>query len=231
MTRKTTKLLLSLMILSLMLACPVARAASPETRISESIATLKEMADEPDAKAMATLLQKARGVAIFPSVVKAGIFLGGKYGEGLVIQRDPETGTWYGPSFVTMKGVSYGLQFGVQSTALVLVINNEQGMDSFRGSQKFTLGGDIGIAAGPVGRQAGASTDVELKSAIYSYSISKGLFAGLSLEGAIIETDDSVNELYWGRAMYPQQILDTDATDARVRPLVRELDGLMKKAG
>jgi len=177
------------------------------------------------------LLQRAKGVAIFPSVVKAGIFLGGKYGEGLVIQRDPNTGSWYGPSFITMKGVSYGLQFGVQSTALVLVINNEQGMESFRGSQKFTLGGDIGIAAGPVGRQAGASTDVELKSAIYSYSISKGLFAGISLEGAIIETDDSVNELYWGRPMYPQRILDTNAIDARVRPLLEELDELMQKAG
>ncbi len=230
MARKTMTIILSLVIFSLLIGVSIAQAASPETRISESIATLREMADEPDAKTMAMLLQKGKGVAIFPSVVKAGIFLGGKYGEGLVMQRDPQNGNWYGPSFIKVKGVSYGLQFGVQSTALVLVVNNAEGMESFQGLQKFTLGGDIGIAAGPVGRQAGASTDVELKSAIYSYSISKGLFAGLSLEGAIIETDDEANKLYWGKPMHPQEILDRKATDSRVRPLLKELDDLMKKA-
>ncbi|NMB47183.1 MAG: lipid-binding SYLF domain-containing protein [Firmicutes bacterium] len=231
MSQKTIKFLLSMVIVSLVMGAPAATAASPDTLIGESITTLREMADEPDAKTMANWMQKARGVAIFPSVVKAGVFLGGKYGEGLVIQRDPRTGSWYGPNFISIKGVSYGLQFGVQSTALILVINNEEGMESFRGSQKFTLGGDIGIAAGPVGRQAGASTDVELKSAIYSYSISKGFFAGLSLEGAIIEAVDGTNREYWGKAMYPQEILDTKASDSRVRLLLKELDDLMKKAG
>ena len=230
MTRKSIQMLLTLVILSLLVGGSLVSAASPDTRISESIATLREMADEPDAKAMASLLREAKGVAIFPSVVKAGVLLGGKYGEGLVIERDPESGTWFGPSFVTMKGVSYGLQFGVQSTALVLVINNEEGMQSFRGSKKFTLGGDIGIAAGPIGRQAGASTDVELKSAIYSYSISKGFFAGLSLEGAIIETDDSANKLYWGKPMHPEEALDTRAKDSRMNPLLEELGKLMEKA-
>jgi len=230
MTRKSIQMLLTLAILSLLVGGSLVSAASPDTRISESIATLREMADEPDAKAMASLLREAKGVAIFPSVVKAGVLLGGKYGEGLVIERDPESGTWFGPSFVTMKGVSYGLQFGVQSTALVLVINNEEGMQSFRGSKKFTLGGDIGIAAGPIGRQAGASTDVELKSAIYSYSISKGFFAGLSLEGAIIEIDDSANKLYWGKPMHPEEALHTRAKDSRMKPLLEELGKLMEKA-
>ncbi len=217
----------SLILVFLLVWLPVASAASPRIRISESISTLQEMATEPDAKAMAALLQKAQGVAIFPSVIKAGVFLGGKYGEGLVVQRNQEDGTWYGPSFISMKGISYGLQFGVQSTALVLVINNEKGMESFRGTQRVTLGGDIGVAAGPVGRQAGASTDVDLQAAIYSYSISKGIFAGFSLEGAVIEADEDANEAYWGRTMGPKEILGIEATDDRVESLLRELEKLM----
>ncbi len=226
---KTVQISVSLILVCLLAWTPVASGASPGARITESIETLQEMAQEPDAKAMATLLQKAQGVAIFPSVIKAGVFLGGKYGEGLVIQRNQEDGTWYGPSFVTMKGVSYGVQFGVQSTALVLVINNEKGMESFRGTQRVTLGGDIGVAAGPVGRQAGASTDVDLQAAIYSYSISKGIFAGFSLEGAVIEADENANHVYWGREIGPREILEIEATDSRMEALLEELDKLMAR--
>jgi lipid-binding SYLF domain-containing protein len=226
MGRRVQRYGLAVLILTLLLGS-AAHAASPDTIINQATAALREMAAEPDAATMASLIKEARGVAIFPSVVKAGIFLGGKYGEGLVLQRDQETGAWYGPSFVTMKGVSYGLQFGVQSTALVLVINNDEGMERFRGAQEFTLGGDIGIAAGPMGRQAGASTDVQLKSAIYSYSMSKGLFAGFSLEGAIIETDHDANRDYWGNAFSPEKILELAANDSRVEVLVHELERLM----
>ncbi len=217
----------SLVILMSLVLAPVVNAASPSARISESISVLQAMAAEPDAKTMASLLRKAKGVAIFPAVIKAGVFLGGKYGEGLVVQRNQEDGTWYGPSFINMKGVSYGLQFGVQSTALVLVINNDKGMESFRGTQKVTLGGDIGVAAGPIGRQAGASTDVDLQAAIYSYSISKGIFAGFSLEGAVIETDEAANEAYWGRSILPEEILSIEANDARTEKLIRELERLI----
>ena len=223
----TRRLCVSLIVFSLLVTAPLASAATPEARISESVETLQEMAGEPDAKTMAALLSKAKGVAIFPSVLKAGIFLRGKYGEGLVIRRDQVDGTWYGPSFVTMKGVSYGLQFGVQSTALVLVINNEKGMESFQGTQRVTLGGDIGVAAGPVGRQAGASTDVDLGAAIYSYSISKGIFAGFSLEGAVIETDTNANQAYWRSHLAPGQILKMEANDERMGVLLKELEQLI----
>ncbi|NLY51646.1 MAG: lipid-binding SYLF domain-containing protein [Firmicutes bacterium] len=229
MNRQVKRFALTVLIVSLLVGS-AAYAASPETIISQSTAALRDMAVEPDAGAMVSLLKEARGVAIFPSVVKAGIFLGGKYGEGLVLQRDQATGTWYGPSFITMKGVSYGLQFGVQSTALVLVINNDEGMEQFRGSQEFTLGGDIGIAAGPIGRQAGASTDVQLKSAIYSYSMSKGLFAGFSLEGAIIETDHEANRAYWQRTLSPEEILEFPAEGSKIKPLVDELERLMAQS-
>ncbi|NMB24461.1 MAG: lipid-binding SYLF domain-containing protein [Firmicutes bacterium] len=226
-TLETLQVSVSLILICLLVWAPVVSGASAGVRITESIETLQDMAKEPDARAMATLLQKAQGVAIFPSVIKAGVLLGGKYGEGLVIQRNQEDGTWYGPSFITMKGVSYGLQFGVQSTALVLVINNEKGMESFRGTQRVTLGGDIGVAAGPVGRQAGASTDVDLQAAIYSYSISKGIFAGFSLEGAVIEADEDANHAYWGKPIGPRQILGIEATDRRMESLLEELENLM----
>ncbi|HHV94086.1 MAG TPA: lipid-binding SYLF domain-containing protein [Firmicutes bacterium] len=229
MNRQVGRVGFAVLIIGLLIGS-AAWAASPETIISQSITALQDMAVEPDAGTMVSLLKEARGVAIFPSVVKAGIFLGGKYGEGLVLQRDPATGSWCGPSFISMKGVSYGLQFGVQSTALVLVINNDEGMERFRGSQEFTLGGDIGIAAGPIGRQAGASTDVQLKSAIYSYSMSKGLFAGFSLEGAIIETDHDANRTYWGRAVLPEDILATPAAGSKIQPLIDELERLMAQS-
>lgn len=219
-----------LVLILLMVSTASISADSPSSRINESVQTLREMSREPDAGTMAALLNNAHGVAIFPSVLKAGIFLGGRYGEGLVLQHDPETGTWYGPNFVTIKGISYGIQFGVQSTALVLVINNERGMEGFKGTQKFTLGGDLSVSAGPLGRHAEAGTDVELEAAIYSYSMSKGIFAGLSLEGAMIEVDEDANERYWGLAQSPGKILSIKAEDSRIEPLIKELEKLITRA-
>ncbi|MCR4402921.1 MAG: lipid-binding SYLF domain-containing protein [Firmicutes bacterium] len=206
-----------------------ALASSPAERISEAVQVLKEMSSQEDYEAMAYILKRAQGVAIFPSVLKAGLMLGARHGEGLVLRRDPGTGKWYGPSFVTITGLSWGPQIGVQSTALVLVITNERGLKGFE-EGKITLGGEMSIAAGPVGRHAEAGTDIELKAAIYSYSMSKGVFAGASLEGARIAEDESANELYWGAKLAPDSILARVASDQRVRALVEELDRLISSA-
>ncbi|MCL4517392.1 MAG: lipid-binding SYLF domain-containing protein [Firmicutes bacterium] len=206
----------------------VARAGAPADRISESVRVLREMSEQSDVEAMARLLKNAKGIAVFPSVLKAGIMIGGRYGQGLVLRRDPEKGEWYGPDFVEIKGVSYGPQFGFQSTALVLVIANEKGMEGFTGD-KVTLGGDLAVAVGPLGRQAGAATDVDLKASIYSYSMSKGIFAGASLEGAVIRPDKPANELYWKSALRPDEILARKTTDPRVQPLIKEIDHILLK--
>ncbi|MGE5577986.1 MAG: lipid-binding SYLF domain-containing protein, partial [Syntrophothermus sp.] len=131
------------------------------------------------------------------------------------------------PDFVKIKGVSYGPQFGFQSTALVLVIANEKGMDGFLGD-KVTLGGDLAVAVGPVGRQAGAATDADLKASIYSYSMSKGIFAGVSLEGAVIQPDESANELYWKSTLSPDEILTRKAGKG-VEPLIKEIEHILLK--
>jgi len=203
-------------------------AKSPQTIINDSVLTLKEMLSQNDAGAMGDTLRGAKGVAIFPSVVKAGFVVGGRYGEGLILRR--EGNSWNGPSFVDITGASFGLQVGIQSTALVLVITNERGMEGFVGD-KITLGGDISVAAGPVGRDAQAATDGKLKASIYSYSMSKGLFAGMSLEGASITTQHEKNAKYWGKAMLPQEILKTKASKKEMAELLQALNSLIAKSG
>ncbi|MGE5573573.1 MAG: lipid-binding SYLF domain-containing protein [Bacteroidota bacterium] len=205
-----------------------ALASSPEERIDEAVQVLREMSQQEDYEAMAYILEKAHGVAIFPAVLKAGLMFGARHGEGLVLRRDPVSGTWYGPNFVTVTGLSWGPQIGVQSTSLVLVITNERGLKGFE-EGKITLGGEMSVAAGPVGRHAEAGTDIELKAAIYSYSMSKGVFAGASLEGARIDPDESANELYWGSRVSPDTVLERKVADQRVRALVQELNRLISK--
>ena len=208
---------------------PAEANKSPEERIAGSVRILQDMAAQQDVEHMAHLLADARGVAIFPSVVKAGLVFGGRYGEGLLLKYDPKGKRWYGPSFITIAGASWGLQIGVQSTALVLVITNDRGMEGFVGN-KVTLGGDFAVAAGPVGRSAQAATDGTLKASIYSYSMSKGLFAGLSLEGAAVSVDDNANTVYWGASTSARQALDKGATSAKIKSLIKELNSLISKA-
>lgn len=203
-------------------------AESPQALISEATEVIRAMQNEKDTEIMRELLRGAEGVAIFPSVVKAGLVFGGRYGQGIVLKRDRAKDVWYGPHFVTLSGVSWGLQIGVQKTALVMVIMNERGMKGFTGD-KVTLGGDIAIAAGPVGRQTGVGTDGGLKAEIYSYSKSKGLFAGVSLEGSIISTDNEVNEEFWGSRVSVENILSRTSGDRGVESLVKTIAGFQSR--
>jgi lipid-binding SYLF domain-containing protein len=207
-----------------------ASAKTVNDRLVSATKAVREMSTQKDVETMADLVKSAKGVVIIPSYVKAAIGLGGAYGEGVVLRHDTSTGRWYGPSFMNIAGASYGLQIGVQSTALLLVITNQRGMERFYGD-KVKLGADIDIAAGPVGRSAGAATDVNLKASIYSYSMSKGLFAGLSLGGAVMSTDEKANTSYWGAKYNPRMILDKPAEASNVQPLLAALNELKKKAG
>ncbi|WP_352425573.1 lipid-binding SYLF domain-containing protein [Aminomonas paucivorans] len=228
---RTTRPFLSLALALCLLAlgAAVALASSPQERIRDCTKVLREMAKENDSGAMADLIRSAKGVAIFPSVVKAGLVFGGKYGEGLILRRDPGTGRWFGPSFLNVAGASWGLQIGVQSTALVLVITNDRGMEGFVGD-KVTLGGDLSVAAGPVGRNAEAGTDSSLTASIYSYSMSKGLFAGLSLEGAVVSTEYDTNRSYWKKDLDSRRVLNTRATKDAIQPLIQELNRQIKRS-
>ena len=200
-----------------------------ERRIRLSAELIRDMAAQDDAASMADVIKSGKGVAIFPSVTKAGLMIGGQVGEGLVLLRNPN-GTWNGPSFMGLSGASIGIQIGAQSVGLVLVITNEQGLRAFTGGNSLRLGADVAIAAGPVGRDTSAATDSRAKASIYSYSMSKGLFAGMTFEGSVLNQNRDANRAYWGRDMSAQAALKKPANDKRIKELVNSLNALVKKA-
>ena len=197
-------------------------AKSPHSLIHDAALVLREVAEQPDNAPLKHLLNNAYGVAIFPEVLRVGLGLGGRYGEGLLLRRDPATNSWYGPYFIDIKGLSYGFQVGIQSTSLVLVITNERGLNNLRDGT-VTLGGSLSVAAGPVGRSAEAATDIELEASIYSYSISRGVFAGLSLEGAVISNNAGTNRVYWQTELTPEEILEREVDTLEAVSLVEEI--------
>ncbi len=200
-----------------------------ERRIRLSAELVRDMAAQDDAASMADVIKSGKGVAIFPAVTKAGLMIGGQVGEGLVLLRNPN-GTWNGPSFMGLSGASIGIQIGAQSVGLVLVITNEDGLRAFTGGNSFKLGADVAIAAGPVGRDTSAATDSRAKASIYSYSMSKGLFAGMTFEGSVLNQNRDANRAYWGRDMSAQAALKKPANDKRIKELVNSLNALVKKA-
>jgi lipid-binding SYLF domain-containing protein len=142
-----------------------------------------------------------------PGIIKAGFVVGGRFGRGVVIVRD-EQGNWCPPIFITVTGGSVGWQIGAQSSDIVLVFKSRRSLDGILQGKKFTLGGDAAVAAGPVGRQAEAGTDVQFQAEIYSYARSRGLFAGVSLEGTAILVDNKADAAFYGQpGVTPQDII------------------------
>ena len=176
---------------------------------------------------MADVVEGAHAIAFVPALVKAGFILGGEYGEGLILRK--EKGKWYGPSFYNLGGGSLGFQIGAQKIALILVVTNEKGVDAFL-SSKTKLGGDVSVAAGRMGRRAEVAMDAQMKASIYSYSMTQGLFAGVSLEGAVISISVKRNEEYWKKKRSAAEAMRAPATDKCIRPLIEELDRLAKRS-
>ena len=229
--KRYSKILALLLAASLVVCCAGAAFAEKahERRIRLSAELINKMAAQDDSGSLADVIASGKGVAIFPAVTKAALGIGGQTGEGVVFLRNGK-GKWSGPAFMGLSGASVGFQIGAQSVGLVLVITNEEGLRAFTGGNSFKLGADVAIAAGPVGRDASAATDGRAKASIYSYSMSKGLFAGLSVEGCVINQNRDANKAYWHRDMSAQAALKKPATDARVSGLVKELNALAKKA-
>lgn len=170
--------------------------ANPFETTAEATAVLQEIWAIPARGIPLKLLQKAHGVAVIPGVIKAGFVLGARHGKGLVVARD-DNGNWTSPVFITITGGSIGWQAGAQSTDLVLVFTTRRSVDGFLNGHKITLGADAAVAAGPVGRRAEAGTDLNLSAEIYSYSRSRGLFAGVSLGGAKLKVDHTANAIFY----------------------------------
>jgi lipid-binding SYLF domain-containing protein len=173
-------------------------AITPELeKVNDAVEVIEEMVGIPEEGIPEALLSKAYGIAIIPKVIKAAWVIGGRFGKGVLLVRN-ERGQWGNPCFIRIAGGSIGWQIGVQSADIILVFKRKKSIQSIT-EGKVTLGADAAVAAGPVGRRAELSTDIELEAEIYSYSKSRGLFAGVSLEGSAIQIDEDANSRFYGR--------------------------------
>ena len=222
------KLLSTLIVLALTAAPMVAAPDNDrETeRMENSGTVLDEILNIPD-NIPQDLLDKAECVVVFPSVLKLAIGFGGSYGRGALVCRSGEhfTGPWGAPSMMALEGGSFGLQLGGQATDFVLLIMNPRGAKSIL-SSKVKLGADMAAAAGPKGRDAAAATDATLRAEILSYSRSRGLFAGISLEGSTLRPDNEANEKIYGKKVSAEDIVrrGTVATPPSAQKLVALLN-------
>lgn len=178
-----------------------------EDRLQNSGQVAKEIMDIPD-DIPQELLDKADCVVVFPSVLKAAFIVGASYGRGAMTCRsgDDFRGPWGAPTMMALEGGSFGLQIGGEATDFVLLVMNQRGADAILTS-KVKIGGDASAAAGPVGRTAAASTDVTLRAEILTYSRSRGLFAGISLEGSTLRPDNDANERIYGKKIAAKDIV------------------------
>lgn len=225
---RTGKWILAAIIAVGVLAPTLLRAASDRAddiqRIQSATAVFRQIMQTPDKAIPSTILGSAQCIAIIPGEKKAAFGIGGSYGKGLVTCRNPRTASgWSAPLFITIGGGSFGFQIGGQSSDVVMVFQNRQGVESLL-SNKFKVGADANAAAGPVGRHAEAATDVALNAQILTYSRSKGAFAGVSLNGAVVQPDDTGNAAMYGQDANKQSILTGHVKPpAAANPLLREL--------
>lgn len=198
-------LLIGVFAASILAVSANAYADKWEDMITEAGKVLKEVNSMPDTAIPSDLFKKCKAIAIFPSTVGGGFIFGAKYGQGVVLYRD-DNGNWSPPAVFNIGGGSFGWQIGGQATDLVLVIMSDRGVDGFLAS-KFTLGGGASVAAGPVGRDAQAATDLQLKGGIFSYSRSRGVFAGLKLEGTGISQNREGDKALYKSDVTAKEIL------------------------
>ena len=215
------------------LALPLVAQEKETQRLKDSYDVLKAVTGMPDKGIPRDLLNKAECVIVVPAVKKAGFIVGASYGRGVMTCRSGAnySGLWTTPAFYAIEGGSFGLQAGGQSTDFVLLIMNEQGAKSVLTS-KVKLGGDASVAAGPVGRATSAETDVVMKAEILSWSRNRGVFAGISLEGSTLRSDDDANKNFYGKELNATQILREGAikpVPAAAKPLPNLLDKMSPK--
>ncbi len=219
------KYLLGCLALSVFLILPVVTSASDKdddiNRVQRAAQVFQEIMNAPDAISP-DILNKARCIAIIPGEKKFAFIFGANYGRGVAVCRTANG--WSAPIFLAVEGGSFGYQAGGSSTDLILLFMNDHALGHLL-ADKFKLGGDASVAAGPLGRNATASTDISLTAEILSYSRSKGIFAGVSLDGAAVHADKSGDESMYGPGVSRHDVLRGDApVPEAARPLISELD-------
>jgi lipid-binding SYLF domain-containing protein len=209
---------------SLLLSTAPLFADTARERLKESTDVFSEIMRTPDKGIPQDLLAKAQCVVIIPNMKKAAFVVGGEYGRGFAECRRTNGPGWTAPAAVRMEGGSVGFQIGGSSTDLILLVMNRKGMDQLM-QDKFTIGADASVAAGPVGRTAAAGTDVRLDAEILAWSRTKGLFAGIALNGATLRPDEDQNAELYGHKMGNREILTSNmAPPPEARSLTAALD-------
>jgi SH3 domain-containing YSC84-like protein 1 len=199
-------------------------ADTAQERLSDSTAVFSEIMRAPDKGIPQDLLAKSSCVIIIPGMKKGAFIVGAEYGRGFAECRRPGGRGWTAPAAVRLEGGSVGFQIGGSSTDIVLLVMNMRGMERLM-SDKFTIGGDASAAAGPVGRTTEAETDLELHAEMLTWSRARGVFAGISLNGATMRPDAGVNEELYGHKISNREILNSNMpVPAAARPLIVELD-------
>jgi lipid-binding SYLF domain-containing protein len=193
------------LVLLVVAILPHSSRAQEAARIREAATVVTDIMSAPDRGIPRPILERAEAIVVFPSVLKGGFVFGGHRGRGIVSVRERGRG-WSPPAFVTLTGGSFGLQIGGQAVDLVLVVMNRRGVERLLANQ-FKIGADTAVAAGPVGREAEASTDLQMRAEILSYSRARGLFAGVTIKGSVIKADADANARFYGRPLGVRDIV------------------------
>ncbi len=208
-------------------AVPAAKALSaPEALVERARVTLDSLTSDPNFSWLKNYLRYARGVLIIPQFLKGGFIIGGSGGSGVFLAREPQTGAWSEPVFYTMGGGSIGLQIGASAAEVILMVRTDRGVEAFY-SSTFKLGADASAAVGPVGMSMEGSTPHNLSADILSFAKAKGLYAGMSLEGAVLKVRNDWNLEYYGKAVGPMDIIIRKAvSNPRSAPLQQRLEAI-----
>ncbi len=194
-------------------------ATEQEQLVTKAETTFSNFERDPDMKWLRDNIGKAKAVLIAPEIVKAGFILGGSGGRGVLLARNAKTGKWAGPAFYTLATGSVGFQAGISVSEVVMLVMTEKGLNSLL-STSFKVGGDVSVAAGPVG--AGAKSNIAAD--LISYSRAKGIYGGLNLDGTVVSTNDEWNSAYYGKAVTPPDILiRQDVRNPQAAPLQRQV--------
>lgn len=202
---KNTRILASMIMMALISTANAQDATREEKRVSDAADVVDQLTRIPEKSIPPSLLSRAYGVAVIPNVVRAAFGIGVSRGKGIIVVRQDDD-SWSNPAFITITSGSLGWQIGADSTDIILVFKTRKGIDSIANG-KLTLGANASVAAGPVGRTTSAATDIRFQAEVYSYSRSRGLFAGVALEGAGVTMDRKANAAYYGStSMTPEAI-------------------------
>ncbi|HIP46821.1 MAG TPA: hypothetical protein EYG95_04610 [Campylobacterales bacterium] len=212
-----------LIVLALVVGLSSLHAGKNEDlKVLESAKTLKDLLHLPENAIPPILFKEAYAIAIIPATYKVGFIFGGQYGNGVICVKD-ENGLWGNPVFITLMEGSFGFQLGASASDLVLAFKTKKSIDGLVNS-KLTLGIDASIAAGPVGREVGASGDIFFQQEVYTYAMTKGLYVGISLAGSSLMVDEAANTRFYGKEISPTDIFNN--YDVSAPPVVKTLAGI-----